>query len=86
MKFNYKWPLPGNPNPIVIIGTGGIINDAHMPAYKKAGFEVLGVYDIDTTRSQETAKKWGIQNYKTLKDLINHGMTSNRNKINTDSN
>jgi predicted dehydrogenase len=31
--------------PIVIIGAGGIVRDAHLPAYRKSGFKVKGIYD-----------------------------------------
>ena len=31
--------------PIAICGAGGIVNDAHLPAYRKAGFTVTGIYD-----------------------------------------
>ncbi len=32
----YKAVLPKTMLPIVIIGAGGIVKDAHLPAYKKA--------------------------------------------------
>src|SRR5947209_10930845 len=32
--------------PIAIVGAGGIVNDAHLPAYRKAGFQVVGIYDL----------------------------------------
>jgi predicted dehydrogenase len=54
------WPMPSKPRPIVIIGAGGIVNDAHLPAYRKAGFTVAGVFDVDRGRSEETAKRWQI--------------------------
>lgn len=54
------WPLPSSPRPIVIIGAGGIVNDAHLPAYRKAGFPVSGIYDIDHIRAKSTAAKWSI--------------------------
>lgn len=44
--------LPTNPLPIVSIGLGGIVNDAHYPAYKLAGFEVMGGYDVNAERAQ----------------------------------
>ncbi len=37
-------PLP-NPKPIAIIGAGGIVGDAHLPAYRQAGWQVVAVYD-----------------------------------------
>ena len=40
-NFSQTWPMPSKRNPIIIIGTGGIVKDAHLPAYKKAGFKLL---------------------------------------------
>jgi predicted dehydrogenase len=55
-----RYPLPSNPRPIVIIGTGGIVSDAHLPAYRKASLPVAGVFDLDTDRARQLAQKWGI--------------------------
>lgn len=46
--------------PIIIIGAGGIVNDAHLPAYKIAGFEVAGIYDIDKGKARSAAEKFSI--------------------------
>ncbi|SAL37334.1 Putative oxidoreductase YceM [Caballeronia udeis] len=54
------WDKPANPAPIVIIGAGGIVNDAHLPAYRKAGFRVAGVYDLDVEKARDTAARWNI--------------------------
>lgn len=53
-------PLPSAPRPIVVIGSGGIVNDAHLPAYRKAGLPVAGVFDIDTARARQVAQQWDI--------------------------
>ncbi|MGI9354858.1 MAG: hypothetical protein ACR2PF_06825 [Rhizobiaceae bacterium] len=58
LDLQQSWPLPACPKPIVIIGAGGIVRDAHLPAYKKAGFEVRGVFDIDTKRSESLGRDW----------------------------
>jgi len=55
-----EWKRPADPRPIVIVGAGGIVSDAHMPAYRKAGFEVAGIYDIAAENAQKTAAKWEI--------------------------
>jgi len=55
-----SWRRPSNPKPIVVIGAGGIVNDAHLPAYRKAGFHVAGIYDVDPARSRATAERFGI--------------------------
>ncbi len=49
------WPAPAAPRPIVIIGAGGIVRDAHLPAYARAGFTVAGVTDIDVERATSLA-------------------------------
>ncbi len=58
VDFNYKImilkqepKLPKNPLPIVIIGGGGIVKDAHLPAYELANFEVRGIYDKDKEKA-----------------------------------
>lgn len=55
-----KPALPRVPRPIVLIGTGGIVHDAHLPAYRKAGFRVVGVYDLDLDRARSVAHQFGI--------------------------
>ena len=52
--------LPTHPSPIIIIGAGGIVHDAHLPAYKLAGFEVAGIYDINTEKAAALARKYSI--------------------------
>jgi len=44
--------LPKAPLPIAVIGGGGIVRDAHIPAYAKVGFPILGVYDIDPKKAE----------------------------------
>jgi predicted dehydrogenase len=53
-------PLPRSPRPIVILGAGGIIRDAHLPAYKKAGFPVIAVADPASGKAADLAKERNI--------------------------
>ncbi len=55
-----RWPLPTRPRPIVLIGAGGIVKDAHLPAYKLANFEVVGIFDVLSEHSQSVAQEFGI--------------------------
>jgi len=55
-----SWPMPSAPRPIVIIGTGGIVRDAHLPAYRKAGFEVAGLFDLNRARAETLAADWSV--------------------------
>ena len=38
-------PMPKTPRPIVIIGAGGIVQAAHLPAYQKAELPVIAIAD-----------------------------------------
>ncbi|MEI6949287.1 Gfo/Idh/MocA family oxidoreductase [Paraflavisolibacter sp. H34] len=58
MKFGI--PLPRTSRPIYVIGAGGIVNDAHLPAYKLAGFDVAGIFDLDREKAAATACKFSI--------------------------
>ncbi|PYX81787.1 MAG: oxidoreductase [Acidobacteria bacterium] len=53
-------PHPRNPRPIISIGAGGIVRDAHLPAYRKAGFPVVAITDLDATKAEALAKAFGI--------------------------
>lgn len=55
-----NWPAPSNPKPVVIIGAGGIVRDAHLPAYKMAEIPIRGVTDLDAARAQSLADDWSI--------------------------
>jgi predicted dehydrogenase len=48
-------PRPKNPRPIISIGAGSIVHDAHLPAYGKAGFPVAAIVDPDLERAQALA-------------------------------
>lgn len=51
---------PNNPLPIVLVGAGGIARDAHLPAYRKAGFEVAALVDIDADRAAGLAADFDV--------------------------
>jgi len=46
--------------PIVVIGAGGIVRAAHLPAYEKAGFPVIGLLDRDKDKAAALAAEHGI--------------------------
>ena len=57
--------------PIIIIGAGGIVNDAHLPAYKIAGYNLAGIYDIDKQKAIDTATRFSVPVvYESLQDVI----------------
>ncbi len=55
-----RWPLPSAPRPIVMIGAGGIVRDAHVPAYRKAGFALAGVYDVSAEARSFAVERLGV--------------------------
>jgi predicted dehydrogenase len=65
-------PLPSRRDyPIAIVGAGGIVNDAHLPAYRKAGFAIVGIYDRDSDRARRTALRFDIPTvYASLDELL----------------
>ncbi|MDI1335838.1 MAG: Gfo/Idh/MocA family oxidoreductase [Lacunisphaera sp.] len=60
MNLHYQPELPRSPRPIVILGAGGIVNDAHLPAYRMAGLPVASIYNRTLDRAQKLADKFGI--------------------------
>jgi predicted dehydrogenase len=53
-------PRPKVARPIVVIGAGGIVHDAHLPAYRKAGFPVAALVDVNREKALGLAKQFGI--------------------------
>ena len=45
---------------IGIVGAGAIVNAGHLPAYRKAGFNVVAIADTNLEAAQETAREWGV--------------------------
>lgn len=46
--------------PIAIIGAGGIVDGAHLPAYAKSGLKVVGITDVDHAKARDVASRHGI--------------------------
>lgn len=53
-------PLPSRLSPIVILGAGGIVKDAHLPAYKMAGFKVHSICNRTVEKAQALADAYQI--------------------------
>lgn len=57
--------------PIAIIGAGGIVQAAHLPAYRKAKFPLAGIYDQDVPKAERVASEFGIEKvYRSLDELL----------------
>lgn len=73
MPIPYHPPLPETPMPIIIIGAGGIVGDAHLPAYRKAGFRVAGITNRTRARAEKLAQEYGIPHvYDSVEDAVRH--------------
>ncbi|MEO0795494.1 MAG: Gfo/Idh/MocA family oxidoreductase [Verrucomicrobiota bacterium] len=69
--IDYHPQLPQEKRPIYIIGAGGIVKDAHLPAYRKAGFEVAGITNRTRARADGLAEQFGIPNvFDSIEELI----------------
>lgn len=57
--------------PVGIIGTGAIVDVAHLPAYRQLGLEVAAVTDLDLDRARDVAQRHGVAKVHTsAEDLI----------------
>jgi predicted dehydrogenase len=71
LALDYRPPLPRNREMgIGIVGAGEIVQAAHLPAYRLAGFKVVGIYDVDRAKAEAVAERFGIgRAYRTLDEL-----------------
>jgi predicted dehydrogenase len=71
INLNYKPVLPNTVQPIIIIGAGGIVADAHLPAYKLAGFKVHGIVNRTKEKAEKLAKAFNIPTiYNTVAEAV----------------
>ncbi|MFV0605060.1 MAG: Gfo/Idh/MocA family protein [Niabella sp.] len=74
MQYNQRWPKVGQALPIVIVGAGGIVHDAHLPAYRQVGLPVKAIFDIQKDLAEERAKNWDIPIVaNSLEEITNFG-------------
>src|SRR5919197_4002705 len=75
-ELTQAWPKPSHPRPIVIIGAGAIARTAHLPVYRRLGFPVAGVFDINRDVARATAETFGIERaYDSLDEACAGGAT-----------
>jgi predicted dehydrogenase len=55
-----RWALPSAPRPIVVIGAGSIVRDAHLPVYRRLNFPLAGIFDVNQAAARERADAFGI--------------------------
>jgi predicted dehydrogenase len=59
-QLNQAWPRPSAPRPIVIVGAGSIVGDAHLPVYERLGFPVAGIFDLNEAAARARADAFAI--------------------------
>jgi predicted dehydrogenase len=72
LDLNYRPHLPAKADyGIGIVGCGGIVNYAHLPAYKAHNLRVLACYDVNPEAARKTAADHAIpQVYESLDALL----------------
>ena len=60
IELQTSYAMPDRPRPILGIGAGGIVRNAHLPAYKIAGFEHVGLYDPDIGKAKTLADQFDV--------------------------
>jgi len=72
LELNYKPHLPPKTDyGIGLIGTGGIVQYAALPSYRKAKFNVVAAFDLQRPTAEIVAEEFDIPNvYDTLEELL----------------
>ena len=60
------WNVPTRPRPIVIIGSGAIVQTSHLPAYHRLKFPIAGLFDLRRATAEAVARRYGIPVFETL--------------------
>ena len=64
-------PRPRTPRPILVIGAGGIVENAHLPAYELANFPVLAIADTAPGKAQALAARFGVERaFESVADIV----------------
>lgn len=64
--------LPKVPRPIVVLGAGGIVKDAHLPSYSKAGLPVIAIADRIVERANALASAHNVPHvFGSIADAVN---------------
>ena len=65
-SYRQAWPKPSRPRPIAIVGAGAIVRTAHLPAYRRLGFPVAGLFDIRADAAQATARQFDVAVFRDM--------------------
>jgi predicted dehydrogenase len=73
MDLHIQPPLPEKRDfRIGILGSGFVVNECHLPAYRKAGFNPVAIASRSRQKAEQTAQRHGIPKvYDSYDDLLN---------------
>jgi predicted dehydrogenase len=69
LAYQPRFPEDYGPG-VGVIGCGGIVKLAHLPAYEKYGVKVAGVYDVSSEATWEAEKRFGVNVFGSLEELL----------------
>lgn len=70
LAYQPRFPTGYRPG-IAVIGCGGIVKSAHLPAYQKYGQRVVGVYDVRPEATAGVQAQFGVEQvYDSLEALL----------------
>src|SRR5438094_1324285 len=74
LKLNYLPRLPRDKSPpIGCIGSGFIMADCHLVAYRKAGFNPVAIASRTPAHAQCVAERHGLTAYDTYQEMLASG-------------
>ena len=68
-SLRQTWPAPSRPLPIVTVGAGSIVVDAHFPAYAKGGFPPA-CSTSTPKRAKVVGEKFGVRIFELLDEAL----------------
>jgi len=60
LALRQAWPAPSHARPIVIVGAGAIVRTAHLPAYRRLGLPIAGIFDVRADAAAGTARMFSV--------------------------
>jgi predicted dehydrogenase len=72
LALDYRPTVPARrDHGIAVIGAGEIVDAAHLPAYRLAGYRVVGLFDVNRAKAAEVAARHGVARvYDSLDALL----------------
>jgi predicted dehydrogenase len=71
-SYKPRFPAGAQELGIGVVGCGSIARSAHLPAYRKYGLRVVGVYDVRPEAARAAAEAFGARVFSHLEELLAH--------------